>query len=121
MNVPPEQRAIDPSHTCCTPPAKEEHDMTTKDEFVRKMHAKLDQWNAEIDTLKAKADSAEAEARAEYHKQLETLRSKRDDARHKLNELESSGENAWEDLKAGVELAWESVSEAVRSATSRFK
>ena len=24
-------------------------------------------------------------------------------------------------LKAGVELAWESVSEAVRSATSRFK
>ena len=95
--------------------------MTTKDEFVRRMHAKLDQWNADIDTLKAKADSAGTEARTEYHKQLETLRSKRDEARSKLNELETAGESAWEDLKAGVEMAWESVSEAVRSAASRFK
>jgi uncharacterized coiled-coil DUF342 family protein len=104
----------------CTHVIKE-HQMVTKDEFVRKMHAKLDQWNAEIDALKAKSDAAEADARAEYHKQIEVLRSKRDAARGKLNELESAGENAWEDLKAGVELAWESVSEAVRSATSRFK
>jgi len=95
--------------------------MSTKDEFVRRMHAKLDQWNAEIDVLSAKADAAEAEARAEYHKQLDALRSKRDHARSKLNEVESASEGAWQDLKAGVELAWESVSEAVRSATARFK
>lgn len=95
--------------------------MITRDEFVRKMHARLDQWNADIDALKAKADSAEADARAEYHKQLETLRTRRDDARSKLHELEAAGENAWEDLKAGVEMAWDAVSEAVRSATSRFK
>ena len=60
--------------------------------------------------------------RAEYHKQPGTLRSKRDHARsNKLDELESASEGAWHDLKAGVELAWESVSEAVRSATARFK
>lgn len=95
--------------------------MSTKDDFVRKMHAKLGQWNAEIDALSARADAAEASARAEYHKQLEALRSKRDHARSKLNELESASEGAWHDLKAGVELAWESVSEAVRSAAARFK
>ncbi|MBU1396471.1 MAG: hypothetical protein KKE84_10090 [Gammaproteobacteria bacterium] len=95
--------------------------MSTKEEFVRKMHAKLDQWNAEIDALSAKANAAEAGARAEYHKQLEVLRSNRDHARSKLNEVESASEGAWQDLKAGVELAWESVSEAVRSATARFK
>lgn len=95
--------------------------MSTKDEFIRKMHAKLDQWNAEIDTLSAKADQAEASARAEYHKQLEVLRSKRDQARGKLTEVESASEGAWQDLRAGVELAWESVSEALRSATARFK
>jgi uncharacterized coiled-coil DUF342 family protein len=100
---------------------KKENAMSTKEDFVRKMHAKLDQWNAEIDALAAKADAAEAGARAEYHKQIETLRSKRDHARSKLGELESASEGAWHDLKAGVELAWESVSEAVRSATARFK
>lgn len=95
--------------------------MSTKDDFVRKMHAKLDQWNAEIDTLTAKSDAAEAGARAEFYRQLEALRGKRDHARSTLGELESAGEGAWQDLKAGVELAWESVSEALRSATARFK
>ena len=32
--------------------------MTTKDEFVRKMHSELDQWNNEIDALITKADKA---------------------------------------------------------------
>ena len=95
--------------------------MTTKDEFVRKMHSKLDHWNADIDALTAKANDAEASARDEYHKQIETLRSKRDEARSKLSALETAGEGAWQDLKAGVELAWDAVSEAVHSATSRFK
>ena len=95
--------------------------MNTKEEFVRKMHSKLDIWNAEIDALTAKANAAEVSARAEYHKQLDALRSKRDEARSKLNALETAGEGAWEDLKAGIELAWDAVSEAVQSATSRFK
>ena len=84
--------------------------MSTKDEFVKKMHAKLDGWNADIDALSADADQAahkaEVEARAEYQKQIEALRSKRDQARSKLSEVESASEVAWQDLKAGVELAW---------------
>lgn len=95
--------------------------MSTKDEFVRKMHSRLDHWNADIDALTAKADAAEAHARDEYHKQIEALRNKRDEARSKLSALESAGEGAWQDLKAGVELAWDAVGEALHSATSRFK
>ncbi len=95
--------------------------MSTKEEFVREMHSKLDQWNAEIDVLAAKARVAEAQARADYQRQLEELRSERDKARQKLEALESASEGAWQDLKDGVERAWDSVSQAVRSATSRFK
>ena len=40
--------------------------MTDKDAYVQKLHAKLDEWNAEIDKLKAKADKAEADSRVEY-------------------------------------------------------
>ena len=95
--------------------------MDTKEEFVRRMHSRLDHWNADIDALTAKADAAESNARAEYHKQIEALRSKRDEALSKLNTLETAGEGAWEDLKAGVELAWDAVNEAANSAISRFK
>ncbi len=95
--------------------------MSRKEEFVRTMHERLDRWNAEIDALMEKADSVEANARAGYEKQIEVLRGRRDEARSKLKELESAGEGAWEDLKAGVELAWDAVSEALHSAAGRFK
>ena len=95
--------------------------MSKKDEYLRKMHSRLDRWSAEIDALAAKADLAEAETRAGYHKQLEVLRSRRDDARKRMEHLQQSGEGAWEDLKSGLELAWDAMGEAVDSAKSRFK
>ena len=42
-------------------------------------------------------------------------------ARKRMEHLQQSGEGAWEDLKAGVELAWDAMGEAMESATSRFK
>lgn len=95
--------------------------MSTKDEYVRKMHSKLDLWNAEIDKLAAKADQAGAEARAEYYKHIEELRAQGEAARKRLDELQQSSESAWEDTKAGVEMAWNAIGEAVDSARSRFK
>ena len=95
--------------------------MSTKDEYVRKMHSRLDLWNAEIDKLAAKADHAEAEVRTEYHKHIDELRAKRDAASKRLDEIRQTGEGAWEDLKAGAEMAWDAIGEAIDSAKSRFK
>lgn len=95
--------------------------MTTKDEYVRKMHSKLDHWNAEIDNLAAKASQSKAEVSAEYHKHVEELRSKRDEAKHSLEHLQSAGEGAWEDMKTGLEMAWDAIGEAIDSAKSRFR
>ena len=82
----------------------------------------MDEWKAEIDKMKAKADKAEANAQLEYNKQIEDLRSKQEVAqeKEKLGEFRDVGEDALEDLKAGTELAWDSLGEAVKSATSRF-
>lgn len=95
--------------------------MPTKDEYVRKMHSKLDHWNAEIDKLATKASQSKAEMRAEYDKHIEELRTKRDEAKSNLERLQSAGEGAWEDMKVGVEMAWDAIGEAVDSAKSRFK
>lgn len=95
--------------------------MSTKDEYVRKMHSKLDRWSTEIDALDARADKIKAEARVEYHKQLESLRSKRDEARKHLEALQQAGEGAWSDMRAGIEMAWDAIGEALESARSRFK
>ena len=95
--------------------------MSTRDEYIRKMQAKLEEWNADIDTLTAKASDVAADARSEYNEQIALLKAKQTAARQKIEEMQKSGEGAWEDLKAGIELAWTAIGEAVDSAKSRFK
>lgn len=93
----------------------------TRDEYVRKMHAKLDQWNNEIESLVARKDQIEESARAEFGTRLEDLRSRRDAARKQLDQMQQASESAWQDMKAGLELAWDAIAQAVESARSRYK
>ncbi|MCG6879073.1 MAG: hypothetical protein LJE96_08020 [Deltaproteobacteria bacterium] len=95
--------------------------MSSKDAYVQKLHAKLDEWNAQIDKMKAKADQAEADSRIEYNKRIGELREKRSETKEKLEALREAGEGAWEDLKSGVQLAVESMEQALNSAKARFK
>jgi len=95
--------------------------MNSREEYVRRMQKKLEEWNAEIDTLSARADKATADFRSEYAGQISALKEKQAAARQKIEELQHSGEGAWEDLKSGMELAWTAIGEAVDSAKSRFK
>ncbi len=95
--------------------------MSMKEDYEKKLQSQLDEWSAEIDKLKAKADAAEADAQLKYYKQIEELRSMQAAANDKLDQLKEAGDDAWEDLKAGIDSAWDSLSSAVKSATSRFK
>lgn len=95
--------------------------MSMKEAYEKKLQSQLDEWSAEIEKLKAKADSAEADAQLEYYKQIEELRTMQEHAKNKLSELKEAGDNAWEDLTAGIDNAWSSMNEAIKSATSRFK
>ena len=94
--------------------------MSTKEAYEKKLEAQLREWKNDIDKMKAKADKADAEAKLEYYKQIEELRTKQEAAQKKLTELKSAGGDAWEDLKTGIDLAWKSLGEAVKSARSRF-
>jgi multidrug resistance efflux pump len=89
--------------------------------YEEKLDAQLDEWSAQINLLKAKADKAKAEAKIEYYKTIETLQHKQNDAKAKLRELKTAGDEAWEDLKTGAEKAWAEVKTAYHDASSRFK
>ena len=95
--------------------------MRLKKIYQQKLEAQLDEWTADIDKMKAKADKVEADAQLEYYERIESLRRKQQAAQEKLQELSDASEDAWEDLKSGIELAWESLGEAVKSAKSRLK
>lgn len=95
--------------------------MSNREAYEQKLQAKLDEWQAEIDKLRARARGAEADARIDREKEAERLEAKREEVRQKLEELREAGDDAWDDIKAGAERAWDSLSDSLEKARSRFK
>lgn len=95
--------------------------MNKKKAYEEKLQAQLDEWNATIDTLKAKAEKEKAEAKISYLETIEELQHKRMTARKKLQELQLAGDDALEELKDGIQQAWSELGEAVKAAISKFK
>ncbi|MBN2702544.1 MAG: hypothetical protein JXR29_13955 [Methylothermaceae bacterium] len=95
--------------------------MNERDAYVQKMKAKLDEWNAELDKLSAKAEAAEADAKLEYQDQIDELEKLRNQVREKLGEVESASDDAWEDVRQGAEAALNEMNNAISNALKRFK
>ncbi len=95
--------------------------MNDREVYIDKMKAKLDEWNADINKLQAKANGAEADMKQKYDQEIQHLKEQREEAADKLAELQKAGDGAWKDLKSGMEDAWNSLGKSVDSAFSRFK
>ncbi|MGD8559791.1 MAG: coiled coil domain-containing protein [Gammaproteobacteria bacterium] len=94
--------------------------METKQSYQEKMTASLQEWQAKIDLLKAKADKAKANQKLKYQEEIESLQTKQQQLQHKLDELRDSGESAWKDIKTGVDQAWKDLKNAVDRAGDKF-
>ena len=95
--------------------------MASKEAYRKKLEAQLDEWDAKLDVFAAKANKASADARIGYENELASLKGKRAVAREKLEELSKRGENAWEDMKDGMEKARDEMSKAIEKVAARFK
>jgi nucleotide-binding universal stress UspA family protein len=89
--------------------------------YVDKVETQLKEWGTEIDILKAKAEKAKAEAKIKYYEKIQDLRARQESLGLKLQELKGSGEEAWEEVKTGVDRAVKDLKEAFKRAKSRLK
>jgi len=88
--------------------------MKKTNEHVGKMETELKEWGAKLDELVAKAEGVGAEAKSDYYKGIEEMKTKYRVAQSKLDELKTaSGEN-WGVLKGGVEHAWSELEGAFK-------
>lgn len=95
--------------------------MSTKQAYQKEIEAKLEALDAQIVTMQAKANQANAELKAKYQEQLRLLTERRETARLKLGELQQSSEAAWETMKAGVENAFSELQTAFDKAVTQFQ
>ncbi|MFO7727361.1 MAG: hypothetical protein R6X11_03445 [Desulfonatronovibrio sp.] len=92
-----------------------------RDAYIQKLKAKIDEWNADLDKLAAKADQADGQRKIKYQQQIEELREKRRDFEKKLENLKNASESAWEDMKEGMEKSWQTWKESFSRAKTEFK
>ncbi len=95
--------------------------MENKEEYQGKMEAQLSEWGVELDKLKARADKAVADTRQDYYDQIEALHAKQSSMQAKLQELKTSSDDAWGDLKEGLDHSWNQVKDSFNKAAARFK
>jgi len=94
--------------------------MSNKDAYEKKMEAKIEEWQAEIDRLKAKSKQQTADSEIDFNEKVEKLEQKQETARSDLENIKNSSSDAWEDLKAGAEKAANDLDDAIKSAKKQF-
>ena len=88
--------------------------------FHEQMKTRLAEYNDDIDKLQAKMEELGEDARVKAEQPMAELRQKRDDVSKKLQELGSSGGNAWEQLKSGIDAAMEDLGNAYKKVLAEF-
>jgi len=94
--------------------------MMSRDEYVKKLKEQLDLWNTEAAKWETKTKAAQNEMKAEYERQLELYRQRRDEGMQRLKEVQTASGEAWMELMRGADDAWKRMQEAFNQARSKF-
>ncbi|PWN06491.1 hypothetical protein [Rhodohalobacter mucosus] len=92
-----------------------------REQYIDNMAAKLKEWNAEVEKLEAKAQRAGTDAKKEISKEIQELRTKKNVAQDKLDDVKEAGEDAWKELQTEAEDAFEDIKSALDNAVNRFE
>jgi chromosome segregation ATPase len=95
--------------------------MIDKKAYIQKMQAKLDEWEADLDKMKAKLSGATADNKIKLNQHINNLESQCSQMKQQLEKLQQSGEAAWHDIQKGCEASWDKLSNAFKDAANKFK
>jgi len=82
---------------------------------------KLSELGAKIDSLAVKIEKKKGDIETEYHTQMTDLKTKYDETNMKLKELKGSSKEALKDVTAGLDKAFDALSESFQNAATKFR
>lgn len=91
--------------------------MSKRDAYIAKMKLQLDELNAKMDKLEAKATEAKEDVRAKYKEEITKLRQQSKLAKGKFEELKAASEDKWEAMVTEMEK----IRDAFTHAFNYFK
>ena len=94
--------------------------MDKQTEFVERLSAQIVEWDAQIELLKDKDDSATSGEKSGYTDEIRTLQIKRDEAALKLQGIAPTSNDEWGDIKKGSENTMDEVRTMVSDAITKI-
>jgi hypothetical protein len=88
-----------------------------RDEYVQKLKAQIDQWNAQMATW----TKASEEVKNKYLQQLDEAKVRRDEAIDELRRLQNASADAWTQMMKGTEAAFKNMQTAFDNARKGFE
>jgi len=88
-----------------------------RDEYVQKLKAQIDQWNAQM----SKWEMASQEVKNKYLQQLDEAKVRRDEAIEEMKRLQSASADAWTQVMKGAETAFTAMQGAFEKARQGFE
>ncbi|MES2719296.1 MAG: coiled coil domain-containing protein [Pseudomonadota bacterium] len=95
--------------------------MSALDAYQQKLQAQLNEWKAQAEVLKAKAEGASADMKIELNGHLEQLKGLQAEAQSKFEELRAAGESKVDDIKSTVEGLVGEATSTLKSLVDRLK
>ena len=87
-----------------------------RDEYVQKLKAQIDQWNAQM----SKWEASSAEVKNKYLQQLDEVQVRRDEAIAEMKRLQNASADAWTQMMKGAESAFKNMQTAFENARKGF-
>ena len=97
-----------------------EYSRQTKEEFQKKLEARLEEVDSEIAELREKGRDLKDQAKPDWDRKMADLETKRDAAGAKLAEVRDASAEAWKDVQKGAQSAWDELDKAFRDASREF-
>ena len=94
--------------------------MESRDQYVKDLQSKLDEWNEQISKFQGHVESTTGEAKARYESQLKDMQAHADDAKNRMQELIQSSAADWETMRGNFESTWGNIASGFGRAWSRF-
>lgn len=95
--------------------------MPNKQLYIEKHQAQMDQWEAQLQKLKAKAAETSADFEIDFQKRTENLQTMVAAQRKKLSELSQSSEDAWKELKSGYDATFKELESTWTKTVAAFQ
>ncbi|MEE4178409.1 MAG: hypothetical protein V2I46_12965 [Bacteroides sp.] len=94
--------------------------MSDFDEYKKRMIVGIEDWQADLERLKSQVEKTDPEKQKAQLGIISKLEEEIKKAKSSFGEFEQSGTEALEEIKKGLDNAWEDISRAFQEAKSKF-